>query len=95
MRLRYAGGQPQTDVVVGVSRTVPLERAHSLTEAVEDAMSTANISKVEMAKRMRTSRSQLDRILDPDYTAVQLDTLIKAASAVGQELRVSFRKIRS
>src|SRR5437660_9371103 len=38
VRLRYAGGQPQTDVVVGVSRTVPLERAHSLTEAVEDAI---------------------------------------------------------
>jgi cation diffusion facilitator family transporter len=38
VRLRYAGGQPQTDVVVGVSRTVPLERAHSLTEAVEEAI---------------------------------------------------------
>ena len=71
------------------------ERIIFISGVVEDAMSTANISKVEMAKRMRTSRSQLDRILDPDYTAVQLDTLIKAASAVGQELRVSFRKIRS
>lgn len=38
VRLRYAGGQPQTDVVVGISRTVPLERAHSLTEAVEEAI---------------------------------------------------------
>jgi cation diffusion facilitator family transporter len=38
VRLRYAGGQPQTDVVVGVSRTMPLERAHSLTEAVEEAI---------------------------------------------------------
>jgi divalent metal cation (Fe/Co/Zn/Cd) transporter len=38
VRLRYAGGQPQTDVVVGVSRTVPLERAHSLTEEVEEAI---------------------------------------------------------
>ncbi len=40
VRLRYAGGQPQTDVVVGVSRTVPLERAHLLTEAVEEAIRT-------------------------------------------------------
>jgi cation diffusion facilitator family transporter len=38
VRLRYAGGQPQTDVVVGVSRTIPLERAHSLTEEVEEAI---------------------------------------------------------
>jgi cation diffusion facilitator family transporter len=38
VRLRYAGGQPHADVVVGVSRTVPLEVAHSLTEQVEQAI---------------------------------------------------------
>ncbi len=38
VRLRYAGGQPQTDVVVGVSRTIPLELAHHLTEEVEEAI---------------------------------------------------------
>jgi cation diffusion facilitator family transporter len=38
VRLRYAGAQPQTDVVVGVSRTVPLEVAHTLTERVEQAI---------------------------------------------------------
>jgi hypothetical protein len=36
---------------------------------------------------MGTSRSQLDRVLDPTYTAVQLDTLLKAASAVGRDFR--------
>lgn len=40
VRLRYAGGQPQADVVVGVSRTVPLEAAHALTERVEQAIRT-------------------------------------------------------
>lgn len=40
VRLRYAGGQPHADMVVGVSRTVPLERAHSVTEAVEEAVRT-------------------------------------------------------
>ena len=49
-------------------------------------------SKVEMARRMGTSRSQLDRVLDPAYTAVQLDTLIKAASAVGRDLRTSLKR---
>ncbi|MGH2733785.1 MAG: cation-efflux pump, partial [Actinomycetota bacterium] len=38
VRLRYAGGQPQADVVLAVSRTVPLELAHHLTEEVEDAI---------------------------------------------------------
>lgn len=35
VRLRYAGGQPQTDVVVAISRSVPLELAHAVTEEVE------------------------------------------------------------
>lgn len=66
----------------------------ALAEAVADAMSEGNISKVEMARRMGTSRSQLDRVLDPDYTAVQLDSLIKAASAVGRDLRISLKRAR-
>ena len=67
-----------------------LKRA--IAEALADSMQKSRLSKVEMAKRMRTSRSQLDRLFDPDYTTVQLDTLIKAASALGQELRFSLKK---
>jgi predicted XRE-type DNA-binding protein len=65
----------------------------ALAEAVAEAMEEAKISKVEMARRMGTSRSQLDRVLDPAYTAVQLDTLIKAASAVGRDLRISLKRL--
>jgi antitoxin HicB len=65
----------------------------ALSEAVAEAMEEAKISKVEMARRMGTSRSQLDRVLDPAYTAVQLDTLIKAASAVGRDLRISLKRL--
>jgi antitoxin HicB len=68
-----------------------LKRA--LAEAVEEAMKEGNLSKVEVARRMGTSRSQLDRVLDPSYTAVQLDTLIKAASAVGRALGVSLKRV--
>ena len=42
-----------------------------------------------MARRMRTSASQLERILDPDNQRVQLDSLVKAAHAVGKELSVA------
>lgn len=38
VRLRYAGGQPQTDVVIAISRRVPLETAHHVTEEVERAV---------------------------------------------------------
>ena len=70
-----------------------LKRA--LAEAVEEAMKEGDLSKVEVARRMGTSRSQLDRVLDPTYTAVQLDTLIKAASAVGRALGVSLKRVAS
>ena len=52
------------------------------------AMKEQKISKVEMAKRLDTSRSQLDRLLDPDNDTVQLGTLARAAKAVGRHLRV-------
>lgn len=41
VRLRYAGGDPQADVVVAISRTVPLEIAHHLTEEIEEAIRSA------------------------------------------------------
>jgi antitoxin HicB len=64
----------------------------AISEAVEEGRAAAGLSKVEMARRMRTSRSQLDRVLDPACTTVQLDTLIKAATAVGQELRFTLKR---
>ena len=59
-----------------------------LTRQITEAMKAAHISKSEMARRMRTSRSQLDRLLDPDNTKIRLDTLYKAASAVGRKVRL-------
>ena len=52
------------------------------------AMEKNSISKNQMAKAMSTSRSQLDRILDPDNSRIQLDTVIKAAHVLGRELRI-------
>ena len=58
-----------------------------LTEQLEESMQVANLTKLEMAKKMATSRSQLDRVLDPENVSVQLDTLIKAR-AVGKEVEI-------
>ena len=62
-----------------------------LARQVETAMKEKNFSKAEMARRMHTSRAALDRLLDPEYDAVTLRTLRKAAAAVGRELRLELR----
>jgi len=51
-------------------------------------MKRQKISKIEMARRLETSRSQLDRLLDPDNETVTLATLARAAKAVGRTLRL-------
>lgn len=79
------------DLIFDEVQASAIKRA--LAEAVEEGMASAGISKMEMARRMRTSRSQLERVLDPSCTTVQLDTLIKAAGAVGRELRFTFKKL--
>lgn len=53
-----------------------------------EAMKRQGISKVEMARRLRTSRSQIDRLLDPAHDGVTISTLSRAAKAVGRELRL-------
>jgi antitoxin HicB len=55
---------------------------------IEGMMKKEHVSKAEMAKRMHTSRSALDRLLDPEYDAVTLNTLFKAAAAIGRQIRV-------
>jgi len=56
---------------------------------VSEAMKKNGISKVEMAKRMQTSRSQLDRFLDPNNDKVLLETVQRAASAIGKRVSIS------
>ncbi len=53
-----------------------------------EAMQTQGLTKTVMAERMKTSRRQLDRLLDPATPSVTLDTLRRAATAVGRTLRV-------
>ncbi len=55
---------------------------------LQETMKKQHISKSEMARRMNTSRAHLDRLLDPENDKVQLDTLYKAASAVGKQLHL-------
>jgi DNA-binding phage protein len=51
-------------------------------------MRDQGLTKSNLAKRMKTSRAQLDRLLDPDNESVTLGTLTRAARAVGRQLRM-------
>jgi antitoxin HicB len=59
-----------------------------LARQVSEAMKAQQLTKKAMAARMGTSRSALDRLLDPENTSVTLRTLQKAASTVGRRLRL-------
>lgn len=56
---------------------------------VEQMMKEQKLSKTEMSRRMNTSRAALDRLLDPANQAVTLQTLDRAARALGRRLQIS------
>ena len=55
---------------------------------VEQMMKEQNLSKTEMSRRMNTSRAALNRLLDPKNQAVTLQTLDRAAHALGKRLQI-------
>ena len=61
---------------------------------LSQAMQRIQITKKKMTMRLHTSRTQLDRLLDPNNTQVQLDTLVRAARAAGLRLAVTVEPMR-
>lgn len=59
-----------------------------LARQLDALMEQQGMTKSELAKRMKTSRAQLDRLLDPANESVTLGTLTRAAKAVGRHLRM-------
>lgn len=53
---------------------------------ISKAMKEQGISKSDMAKKMQTSRSSLDRLLDPENGSLNLTTMEKAATALGRKV---------
>jgi predicted XRE-type DNA-binding protein len=68
------------------SQSVAIKRV--LSWQITQFMSRQNLSKSAMAVRMNTSRSALDRLLDPDNESVTLNTLQNAARAIGAHLEM-------
>lgn len=62
-----------------------------LAHELKKAMAAQNISKAQMAKQLNTSRTGVDRLLDPDNTSITLNTMAKVASFLGKRIEFSFR----
>ena len=60
-----------------------------LAHELERNMQKAQLPKTDMAKRMGTTRAQLDRLLNPENPSTTLQTLVKAAGAVGKRVKIS------
>ncbi len=51
-------------------------------------MKAQGVSKTELAARMGTSRAQLDRLLNPTSQNVTIETIARAAEALGQRFHM-------
>ena len=60
---------------------------------IQELMKKHHLAKTDLAKRMATSRAQLDRLLDPKNGAMTLDSLARLGSAMGYEVKLDFVKI--
>jgi antitoxin HicB len=61
---------------------------------MEASAFVAGVRGDEKERRMKTSRSQLNRLLDPDNPNVLLETVQKAASAVGKRITIRLEDAR-
>ncbi len=55
---------------------------------ISELMEKEQLTRTALARRMNTSRSALNRLLDPENTSVTLQTLGSAASALGKKLKI-------
>ncbi len=58
---------------------------------ISEMMKKRRITKAQMAKRMKTSRAAVDRLLDAGNTSVTLQTMGRAAAVLGKELMIGLR----
>jgi len=61
--------------------------AHELAKA----MATRDLTKAELAKRLKTSRTGVDRLLDPENTSITLNTMAKVAQLLGKRIDFALR----
>ena len=71
-----------------LAETTAIALKRVLAWEIRKAMKEEGISKTAMARRMKTSRAALDRLLAPDNASVTLHTMDRAATVLGKRLRI-------
>ncbi len=92
-RNRHVGSR--LDDLLAEGGTLEETTAHAVKRVIawqiQQAMQKKGVSKVTMAKRMHTSRSALDRLLDESDTGLTIDTLSRAAHALGYRIKLELK----
>ena len=78
----------QEEDLMAVAEATALKRI--LAYQIKQEMELRNISKTALAKKMKTSRSSVDRLLDPNNSSITLLTLESVAVALGKKLKLQF-----
>jgi hypothetical protein len=74
--------------ILGEVEARALKQAMSL--QIRRLLKEESLTKAEMAARMKTSRAAVDRLLDESNSSVTLNTLGKAAHALGRKVKIEF-----
>lgn len=69
--------------------------ARAIKKVVVALLESMHMSKVELAAKLHTSRTQVQRLLDPDNTSITLCTLQRAADVAGHKLVIGFEPLRA
>lgn len=72
-----------------LARTTAVAMKRVLAWQLAQAMKADNVSQAELARRMKTSRAVVHRLLDADDPAVTLTTISRAAAALGRSVSVA------
>ncbi len=70
------------------SEAIAIKRV--LAYQIKQAMEEKELTKLSVAEKMKTSRSAIDRLLDPENTSVTLTTLTKISHLLGKKLQLQF-----
>lgn len=60
-----------------------------LVDEMDATMKRSSVTRTTLAKRMKTSRTAVNRLLDPEDTGFTFSTLVKASAALQLELNIS------
>jgi hypothetical protein len=55
---------------------------------IQEALTETKLTKTQLARRMKTSRAALDRILDPGNPSLTVASLGRAAAALGRKVEL-------